>query len=113
MAETERQYLSADRKVVGLPLDRGSHAVMVKPGELVDVIEISPLGLAELRIYNQLIANAWAHITEPIEHRIRKVDLKGSHESNDRINDSVNKLMGAVAYASVIRACFKRKPDPT
>lgn len=101
--ESERRYLSADRKVVGLPLDRNAHAVMVKPGELVDVIEISPLGLVELRIYNQLIANAWSQITEPVEHRIRKADLKGSHGSSDRINDSVNRLMGAVAFASVMK----------
>jgi hypothetical protein len=32
---------------------------MIKPGELIDVIEMSPLTLTDRRIFNMLIENAW------------------------------------------------------
>ncbi|WP_420011065.1 hypothetical protein [Tateyamaria sp.] len=32
---------------------------LVKPGELVDLVEVTPLTLADRRIYNQLLENAW------------------------------------------------------
>ena len=52
---------------------------MVKPGELIDIKEISPLTLTDRRIYNLLIANAWDRITEPVEHVIDKSDLMLPH----------------------------------
>ncbi len=50
------------------PLDRSMPGEMVKPGELIDIREISPLTLSDQRFYNLLIANAWDRITEPVEH---------------------------------------------
>ena len=76
---------------------------MVKPGELIDIKEISPLTLADRRIYNLLIANAWDRITEPIEHAIDKADLRGSHNSNERIQDSIRRLMSAIAEIKIIK----------
>lgn len=90
-------------RLIGMPFERGKHGVMIKPGELVDIVEISPLNLIELRVYNQLIANAWPRITEPVVHKIRKGDLKGTHESNDRLKDSIRTLMRSIAEVKVIK----------
>jgi Initiator Replication protein len=76
---------------------------MVKPGELIDIKEISPLTLTDRRIYNLLIANAWDRITEPVEHVIDKSDLRGTHNGNERIEDSIRRLMSAIAEVKIIR----------
>jgi hypothetical protein len=46
--------------------------MLIKPGELIDIVELSPLTLQDRRIYNLLILNAWDGITEPKEHSIHK-----------------------------------------
>src|SRR5271169_1770583 len=76
---------------------------LIKPGELIDIVELSPLTLQDRRIYNLLILNAWDSITEPKEHRIHKRELRGSHNVNDRVGDSLVRLMGAVAQLRVER----------
>ena len=92
-----KRYKTIDRKVIGFPLDRSNYGEMVKPGELIDIKEISPLTLTDQRIYNLLIANAWERITEPVEHVIDKTDLCGTHNGNERIEDSIRRLMSAIA----------------
>lgn len=54
-------------------------------GELVDLVEMTPLTLNDRRIYNQLLAHAWDRINQPVEHVIAKRDLRGSHNANDRV----------------------------
>ena len=45
---------------------RPNAQTLVKPGELVDLVEVTPLTLADRRIYNQLLENAWDAIeSEP------------------------------------------------
>jgi hypothetical protein len=66
---------------------------LIKPGELIDVVELSPLTLQDRRIYNLLILNAWGSITEPKEHCIHKRELRGSHNVNDRVGESLLRLM--------------------
>ena len=51
---------------------------IVKPGELVDIIEMSPLTLTDRRVYNLLLANAWEKLTEPVQHVIAKRDLQNT-----------------------------------
>lgn len=97
------KYKTVDRRVIGFPLDRDNNAEMVKPGELIDIKEISPLTLNDRRIFNLLIANAWDRITEPIEHVINKSDLRGSHNGNERIDESIRRLMGAIAEVKIIK----------
>lgn len=93
---------TVDRKVRGKPHDRASTGEMVKPAELVDIIEITPLGLAESRIYNQLLANAWPNIRDAARvHCIKKTDLKGTHQSNDRLDEATTTLMRAIAKIAV------------
>jgi hypothetical protein len=98
-----RRYKTVDRRVIGFPLDRSMPGEMVKPGELIDIREISPLALTDRRIYNLLIANAWDRITEPVEHVIDKSDLRGTHNGNERIEDSIRRLMSAIAEVKIIR----------
>ena len=106
-----KRYKTVDRRVIGFPLDRNMHGEMVKPGELIDIKEISPLTLIDRRIYNLLIANAWDRITEPVEHVIDKSDLRGTHNGNERIEDSIRRLMSAIAEVKITRdgkAAIKR-----
>lgn len=74
---------------------------LVKPGELVDLIEVTPLSLTDRRIYNQLLENAWEAIDKPVTHVIAKSTLRGSHNSNDRIGESLERLMSAIVKVSV------------
>lgn len=98
-----KRYKTTDRRVIGFPLDPKMPGEMVKPGELIDIKEISPLTLTDRRIYNLLIANAWDHITEPVEHVIDKSDLRGTHNGNERIEDSIRRLMSAIAEVKIMR----------
>jgi len=76
---------------------------LIKPGELVDIVELSPLTLQDRRIYNLLILNAWDSITEPKEHRIHKRELRGTHHTSERVMESVERLMGAIARVQIER----------
>lgn len=76
---------------------------IIKPGELVDLVEMTPLTLNDRRIYNQLLAHAWDRIQEPGEHVIAKRDLRGSHNANDRVGDSIERLMAAIVKVRVVR----------
>jgi len=82
---------------------RPNAQTLVKPGELVDLVEVTPLTLADRRIYNQLLENAWDAIEKPVTHVIAKSDLRGSHNSNDRVGASVERLMASIVKISVMR----------
>ena len=88
----------------GNPFDPANYGEIVKPGELVDIVELSPLTLTDRRIYNLLIANAWEKIGEPIIHRIPKSVLKGTHQGNERIESSLLRLMGTIAIVTIRKA---------
>jgi hypothetical protein len=97
LALARREFRATDWKVQGNPFDPKSGSSIIKPGELIDVIEVTPLTLTESRIYDLLIANAWDRITEPVVHKIKKADLRGAHESNDRLETAIETMMGALA----------------
>lgn len=94
MADSPARYRTLDA--------RPSADTLVKPGELVDVVEVTPLTLADRRVYNLLLENAWDSIDKPVAHTIPKALLRGSHNANDRIGASLERLMGAVVKVSVI-----------
>jgi hypothetical protein len=71
-----------------------SAGTMIKPAELIDVAELVPLTLADRRIWDMLIVNAWDRIGEDVEHVIALKELQGSHNVNDRVQDSVERMMG-------------------
>ncbi len=96
-APAPKRLRTLDLKVTGHPLDPNNIGSIVKPAELVDVVEISSLNRSELVLYNQLLAHAWNDIEPGKVYRIRKSSLRGSHDSNDRLHESFDKLMGAFA----------------
>src|SRR5271170_5552173 len=78
-------------------------ASIVKPGELVDIVEMTPLTLTDRRIYNLLLANAWDKIAEPVQHVIPKRDLQNTlHKGTDRLEDSIRRLMSAIVQLRVL-----------
>ena len=95
----------------GNPFDPANYGEIVKPGELVDIVELTPLTLADRRIYNLLIANAWDRIDEPIIHRIAKTVLKGTHQGNERVESSLLRLMGTIAIVTIRKGgkAFRRR----
>lgn len=75
---------------------------LIKPGELVDLVEVTPLTLSDRRIYNLLLENAWDDIDKPVIHSIGKAKLRGNHNSNDRIGESIERLMSAIVKVKVV-----------
>jgi hypothetical protein len=89
--------LATDIRVTGHPLDPAMMGRIIKPRELVDIVELTPLSRNESILYNQLLANAWNDIrTRPV-HKVLKASLRGTHESNDRLDEAFDRLMGAWA----------------
>lgn len=87
-----------DIKVSGQPLDPHHMGHIIKPGELVDIVEITPLSRNEMILYNQLLGHGWDRIAENDRvHSIRKAVLRGTHDSNDRLDNAFDNLMGAWA----------------
>jgi Initiator Rep protein, WH2/Initiator Replication protein, WH1 len=80
---------------------RPSVESMIKPGELIDFVEMSPLSLVDRRTYNLLLAHAWDRIDQALTHVLAKSELRGLHESNDRIGDSIERLMAAIVRTYV------------
>lgn len=77
---------------------------IVKPGELVDVVEMSPLTLTDRRIFNLLLANAWDEIGKPGGHVIQKNELQSSlHKGTERLGDSIKRLMAAIVEVRIMR----------
>ncbi|WP_233194586.1 MULTISPECIES: replication initiation protein [unclassified Aquimarina] len=76
---------------------------MIKAGELVDVVEVTPLTLTDRKIYNLLIDNADKDIAKPVEHSIDKEKLQLSRRGNERIDDTIERLMGGIAKIKTIR----------
>lgn len=91
------KLLATDMKVTGQPLDPTHMGRIIKPRELVDIIELTPLNRSETILYNQLLANAWNNIRTSPVHKVLKASLRGSHESNDRLENAFDTLMGAWA----------------
>jgi plasmid replication initiation protein len=88
----------------GNPLDPDdTRATIIKPGELIDIREMKPLTLYDRRSFNLLVANAWDEIDEDKDHVIPKAVLRGTHDSNDRIRDTVHRLMSTIVEMDVIR----------
>jgi hypothetical protein len=62
---------------------------------------MTPLTLTDRRIFNILIENAWNSIDRAVTHSIPKTTLRGTHESNDRMGESVERLMGSIARLEI------------
>lgn len=82
---------------------RPTPGTMIKPGELIDVVEMTPLTLHDRRTYNLLLHAAWDQIDKPVEHKVSLAELRGTHNANDRVADSVRRLMAAVVEVRIER----------
>jgi hypothetical protein len=102
-ASTPRKGTSSARGRLRTVEAKPNAASLVKPGELVDLVEVTPLTLADRRIYNQLLENAWDAIDKPVTHVIAKSLLRGSHNSNDRLGESIERLMASIVKVQVVR----------
>lgn len=101
---SEERGRTIRQRTNGNPLDPNDRsATMVKPAELIDIVEMAPLSLFDRRTYNLMIAHAWDRIDEPIEHSLPKSILRGSHESNDRLSDTIQRLMSVSAEVRIQR----------
>ena len=75
---------------------------IVKPEELVDIVEMTPLTLQDRRIYNLLIGNAWNSITTQKKHSITRQDLTKYVASNNQdIRASFRRLMSAIVVIKI------------
>ena len=95
---TTRRATATPYRALQAPKNMGS---VLKPGELIDIVEMTPISLTDRRIYNLLIDNAWESLDQPVEHCVPKKDLRGSHNVNDRVGQSIERLMGAIAKVRV------------
>jgi len=104
MLTTPSRSRTLRQRTTGNPLDPNDPTgSMVKPSELVDVVELTPLTLSDRRIYNLLLAHAWDRIDEDVEHAIPKAVLRGTHESNDRLVDTIRRLRAAQVEVRIFR----------
>ncbi len=101
VAESRPEFPTLAVKVVGDPLDPEDRATFIKPTELVDAVEITPLNRSELILYNQLIAHAWNAIAPGKVYSVAKSRLRGSHDSNDRLHEAFDRLMAGFAKVKV------------
>ena len=74
------------------------HGEMIKPAELIDVAGHSQLTLSDKRVYNALVANAFgpAMGERGREFQVRTADLRGTHKGNERLKDSIERLMKTI-----------------
>ncbi|MEM8831043.1 MAG: replication initiation protein [Cyanobacteria bacterium P01_G01_bin.19] len=76
----------------------------IKPGELIDVVELTALTLQDRRIYNMLLAHAWDSIEEDKVHEVAKKDLRHESDSvNFRVSQSLDRLMSAFVKVKLDR----------
>lgn len=77
---------------------------IVKPEELVDIVEMTPLTLQDRRIYNLLLGNAWNDIFNEERHTIsRKLLTKHVESNNQDIAASLRRLMSAIVQIRIRR----------
>jgi len=71
---------------------------MIKPSELVEVKGATGLTLADRRLFNTLLRNAHGPDLGKAGHKFQIAisELKGAHESTDRLTDSIERLMRTV-----------------
>lgn len=71
---------------------------MIKPAELIDISGDTALTLSARRLYNTLLANAFGAdmAQEGRDFTIPVATLRGTHKSNERIEDSITALMKTI-----------------
>lgn len=80
--------------------------MMIKPMELIDIAEMSPLTLNDRRIFNLLLGYAWNNIGKTDAHVISRQDLmKHVDSKNQDIALSFRRLMATVIKIKINPGC--------
>ncbi|MEN9599389.1 MAG: hypothetical protein RL596_1708 [Bacteroidota bacterium] len=79
---------------------------IMKPEELIDIIEMSPLTLNDRRIFNLLLGHAWNNIGNKDMHVIGRYDLVKYVDSNNQdISACLRRLMSAIVQIKISKNC--------
>lgn len=72
---------------------------MIKPHEAIDIVGIEGLTLHDKRCFNTLIANAFGSKLreEDRDFTISVSELRSNHNSNERVEDTIERLMKTIA----------------
>src|SRR3546814_20872743 len=80
--------LTLSQKGRGNPFDPANYGEIVKPGGLVDIVELSPLTPPDRRIYTLMFAHAGERITDPGIPPTPQTTLKGTHHRRQRTKNT-------------------------
>jgi hypothetical protein len=74
---------------------------MIKPGEIIGIPGMEGWSLADRRTWNLLLVNAWGERLEDptADFEIPLRELRGLHDSNDRVRESLSKLQTTLIAA--------------
>lgn len=74
---------------------------MIKPGEIIGIPGMEGWSLADRRTWNLLLVNAWGdRLEDPTaDFEIPLHELRGLHDSNDRVRESLRKLQTTLIAA--------------
>ena len=74
---------------------------MIKPGEIIGIDGVEGWTLADRRVWNLLLANAWSdRLEDPAaEFNIPLAELRGLHKGNERIRETLDKLQTTLVSA--------------
>ena len=83
---------------------------MIKPAELIDIDGAAGLSLSARRLYNLLIAHAFGPDMgkEGHEWSIELSAIRGTHDSNDRLEDSIVALMKTIVTVRLSNGMTRR-----
>ncbi|WP_420013904.1 replication initiation protein [Tateyamaria sp.] len=72
---------------------------MIKPAETIDIVGVEGLTLQDKRIWNALIANAHGPEMrqQDRDYKIDLTPLRSNHNGNERVEDSIERLMKTIA----------------
>ena len=76
---------------------------MIKPGEIIGIAGIEGWSLADRRTWNLLLVNAWSdRLEDPkADFFIPLRELRGLHDSNDRVRECLEKLQKTLVKAKM------------
>lgn len=76
---------------------------MIKPGEIIGIAGLEGWSLSDRRTWNLLLVNAWSDKLEDpkADFFIQLSELRGLHDSNDRIRECLEKLQKTLVRAEM------------
>lgn len=99
MSIVEPKATPSDKKNWGTLDVKPDLGQMIKPAETIDIVGIDGLTLHDKRVWNALIANAFGPAMREYDRdfKIDLTPLRASHNGNERVEDTIERLMKTVA----------------